>query len=477
MLRIHPINGRDAFHRVPNSFPARWGRRGSRPYQVQGNSVRISTGYFAVLALLIGLVAIWDNTTHLDLPLVLAAAAVPLTLSIYVLRVRELTLFSQGYLVLAQVAWAVNYFDSGPVPEWWKPALLIAISLGLSHWWQRQRAIALGRQVGFFWQGLYALAIVGVLYGWLEPKAELPGWLALTSLLAIAITAYGVFTRAWPLALAGQIFLVVSCVQFVEQLAQGKPHWPLPLAPIAALALLSFSTANWFQRRPDPSGRVSGPLLQVALVYRWVALAMSIWWVCQYIPARERTWVLALLGLGVFVWAGWRRNREALFFSAAYAAVALLLFWLPLEQSQPVYWPNLLVILLLLAQLQAARRLRERYPLGPEVHAAVISIGGVSLWRLLSLWVLEQWPEGIYLTASWSLLALALFTAGIALRERMYRWLGLGVLAWALGRVVISDVWKLETLYRILSFLALGVVLLVLGFIYNKYQEKIREWL
>ena len=29
----------------------------------------------------------------------------------------------------------------------------------------------------------------------------------------------------------------------------------------------------------------------------------------------------------------------------------------------------------------------------------------------------------------------------------------------------------------ILSFMALGVVLLVLGFIYNRYQEKIREWL
>ena len=43
--------------------------------------------------------------------------------------------------------------------------------------------------------------------------------------------------------------------------------------------------------------------------------------------------------------------------------------------------------------------------------------------------------------------------------------------------MVIFDVWKLETVYRILSFLALGIVLLVLGFIYNKYQEKIREWL
>jgi len=121
--------------------------------------------------------------------------------------------------------------------------------------------------------------------------------------------------------------------------------------------------------------------------------------------------------------------------------------------------------------------LPERYPFGPEIHTAVIIIGGLSLWRFLTLWVLEQQPAGFYLTASWSLLALGFFTAGIALRERIYRYLGLGVLACSLGRVVIFDVWKLETLYRILSFMALGIVLLVLGFIYNKYQEKIKEWL
>jgi len=51
------------------------------------------------------------------------------------------------------------------------------------------------------------------------------------------------------------------------------------------------------------------------------------------------------------------------------------------------------------------------------------------------------------------------------------------VLACALGRVALFDLWKLETLYRVLSFMALGIVLLVLGFIYSRYQEKIKQWL
>jgi hypothetical protein len=442
-------------------------------------ALRLQPAFSTALALVVWLAVTWHGTSREHFPLVLGTEALLLTFSFYLLRVPEIPLLGQTYTILSQAGLIVLFLFQAPaeLPPWWNPVLLIAITLVLSHWWQRQKFPELRAQFGLFCQGLYALAIIGVLWSWLGQKTGLPAWLALTSLLAVGITAYGVITRAWLLAACGQIFMLVSGIQFVLQLGQGKPAWPLALAPIAALGLLSWSTINWFQRKPDASGRVSPPLLQIAMLYRWVALVMSIWWVCAYIPERERIWLLALLGLWVFVWAGWQRNREALLFSAAFTLVALVLFWLPLLEAPRVYWPNLVVILILLAQRQFARRLPERYPFGPEVHTAIIIIGGLSLWRFLSLWVLEQQPAGFYLTASWSLLALAFFTAGIALRERIYRYLGLGVLACALGRVVIFDVWKLETLYRILSFMALGIVLLVLGFIYNKYQEKIREWL
>ena len=54
-------------------------------------------------------------------------------------------------------------------------------------------------------------------------------------------------------------------------------------------------------------------MLQLALVYRVVALAMAIWWVAKYIPERERiTGCHALLGLLTFAFAGWRRTNESL---------------------------------------------------------------------------------------------------------------------------------------------------------------------
>jgi hypothetical protein len=221
---------------------------------------------------------------------------------------------------------------------------------------------------------------------------------------------------------------------------------------------------------------VRDPLLALALAYRWVALAMSLWWVLEYVPHREQIWVLMLIGLGVFAFAGWRRNHEALLFGAAFSGLAMLLVWLRGFEPALIYLPNALAILALLGQQQTAKRLPARYYLAAQAHDAVIVIGGLTLWFFASRWVLRS-ASGFYLTASWSGLALVLFACGMALHERMYRWLGLGVLAASLGRVVVFDVWKLETTYRILSFMALGIVLLVLGFIYNKYQETIRQWL
>ena len=67
---------------------------------------------------------------------------------------------------------------------------------------------------------------------------------------------------------------------------------------------------------------------------------------------------------------------------------------------------------------------------------------------------------------------------GLLLRERTYRLAGLALLALALGRLGVFDIWNLQDkIARSLSVLALGVVLLALGFIYNRYQDTIRKWL
>src|SRR5207237_10914953 len=101
------------------------------------------------------------------------------------------------------------------------------------------------------------------------------------------------------------------------------------------------------------------------------------------------------LGLLLFLWSVWRRNQEGSLFSAAFSLTALVIFWLPLPDTPKVYLPNLLAILILLGQQCVAKRLPEKFRLEASAHAAMIILGGLGLWRLLSLWI-EQQATGPY---------------------------------------------------------------------------------
>lgn len=430
----------------------------------------------------LGLIA-WLVTTGVFVPReylapALALEALLLTASFYALRLTELALFGQVFLIIAQAFWLSDSLVNHASRPWWNPVTVIVITLALAQWWQKQKKLRLEQPVRLLLQGIYALAVVGLFYFWLQPQFAAPTWLAFASALAILLTAYAALNGFWLLAAAGQIFLAVSSVEFIRQLLDGKPEWYLPLAPIATFCLLSFCAIKWFEARPDAGKGVREPVLQIGQAYRIVALAMSLWWVHKYVPARELCWTLTLIGAALFAIAGWRRNTELLIFGAVFTLTGVARCWYPMDGAERVYLPNVAALLVLLAQQRFARRLPERYRVPSETHAVAIILGGVSLWFLLSRWIIDR-PGEFYLTltAGWAVLALLLFVVGMAWRERMYRWLGLTILAGALGRVVFIEVWKLKTIYIILSLMALGIVLLVLGFIYNKYQEKIREWL
>ncbi len=439
------------------------------------NALRPAPAYFAILTVLIAGVTTWFNTSSANCPLALVAVALVLTASIYVLRVRELPLLAQTLALAGHVFWQVNLLNQG-APRWWNPLLMIAMTLGLGHWWQKQKRLKISGQIAQSMQLVWSLALVGLVMAWLGKTCSDPAWLGWASLLAVGVTAYAVVTRAWMLVACAQLFLLPALWLFCEQVGKEAEPRFIALLPVGALVLLSLSTVAWFARKPDARPEVRAPLQTLALGYRWVALVMSLWWVMEYIPERERIWTLTLVGAALFAVAGWRRSSEALLASAVFSGVALALVAQAWATRTLVYLPNLLAILAWLGQQCIARRQSERYELEEVAHRAVILFGGVCLWAFLSRWVAQS-ASGFYLTASWSVLALGLLATGMVLHERMYRWLGLGVLAVSLGRVVFFDIRELEPNYRVLSFLALGLVLIVLGFIYNRYQEKIRQWL
>ena len=82
-----------------------------------------------------------------------------------------------------------------------------------------------------------------------------------------------------------------------------------------------------------------------------------------------------------------------------------------------------------------------------------------------------------YLTAAWGLEGVVVFVMALKLGERAFRWFSLALLVLCLGRLVMVDVWALNPLGRIVSFMGLGAALLVVSFLYARNRDAWRKYL
>jgi len=75
------------------------------------------------------------------------------------------------------------------------------------------------------------------------------------------------------------------------------------------------------------------------------------------------------------------------------------------------------------------------------------------------------------LSVGYALYALALLAVGIVRRRALLRWLALGILVGTIAKVFVYDLSKVEAIWRILSFLGLGLLLLAGSLLYHKYRR------
>lgn len=448
--------------------------------QKQGLTEMVSSGkpaYFVLLGMFLWLAATFKNTTVADhrAPILVAEALV-LTFSIYALRMPEVTLFGQLFLILGQLT-AIAHLDEKSV-VWWDPALVIAGTIAAGHWWQHQTILVSQRKADTIYQAVYGFAVVGVLYFWLKDRFDPAEWLLVTSFLSVGMLFYGIVTRAWFLALLGQIFLCISGVEFLSQLARGHPSPYAMLVPVATVFCTALTVRALVNDPAREPGTWDKSLLSLTRFYRWTAMTMFIFWVFEYIPVREQFWSFTLAGFLLYVWGARIGNATRLWISGVLTSMGLLIFTWHCIRRDPaaVYLPNLLACLLMLAQQQIGKRLLQGGTLGQSGFGWLITGGVLALWFLVSRWVAVDYGH-FALTGSWGIYALAVFGAGFALRERAYRLLGLGILGCAVLKLGASDIWKLAPNSRWITLLVLGAVLIVLGFVYNRFQEKIKSWL
>ncbi len=213
-------------------------------------------------------------------------------------------------------------------------------------------------------------------------------------------------------------------------------HWPLRLDAAGQMAMLDNRDTLW--RR-----WAGASLLAFAVVFHIVLLCLILnpaWYRHDVGQLRVFNWLLYVYGLPVLILVG---------------VVALLRRW---GQAQVVWRGTLLIpgqiiwaIVIFIAFVGVNLEVRQAF------RGAILSGSAASQ------------SERYAYSATWVIFGSVLLALGIWRRSIVFRWASLIVMLMAVGKVFLRDTAQLGDLYRVFSFLGLGLVLLALGYVYHRF--------
>jgi len=139
-------------------------------------------------------------------------------------------------------------------------------------------------------------------------------------------------------------------------------------------------------------------------------------------------------------------------------------------------------VALLFACLPFAFRLRDRYrdkPAGGWIGPIVRHPEQILFFApvvLLTILLALQLRAGM-VTVGWGIEGFVILLGAFAINERSFRLTGLILLLACFVKIVLIDMWKLNTADRILTLVSVGGAILLASFLYTRYSEKIRQFL
>lgn len=251
-----------------------------------------------------------------------------------------------------------------------------------------------------------------------------------------------------------------------------------------AVLALSFDLNDYFEREIH-SQRANGGAL-IAQLDSAKQLTLSAMW--------------TIYGATAF-FAGVARNLKLLRIAALalFAITALkvvsfdLRYYDSLSQS-PVFNKTFAAFALLIAALALCARLYARSKDIDETERAILSPLTLVAANLLAVFALSLEAIGYFerqisggqsdasdlrlaqqlsLSLIWTVYGGAMLTVGIVKRSRLLRMMALLLLGLTILKVFLLDLSSLDRIYRIISFIALGGILLAVSFLYQRYRQRV----
>ena len=106
-------------------------------------------------------------------------------------------------------------------------------------------------------------------------------------------------------------------------------------------------------------------------------------------------------------------------------------------------------------------------------HFSILTILSAELIQLMSVGGDSGKAYRIALSVLWGAYSLLLIVLGIWKKRQILRLGGMGLFAVTLFKLFLYDLAKASTPSRIISFVAIGIILLIISFLYNKYKDVI----
>ena len=262
-------------------------------------------------------------------------------------------------------------------------------------------------------------------------------------------------------------------------------RWPLTLLVLALSAVHLIAA----QLIPAPKAGESP-------VARYLFAGLALTFATLAIPIRlDGKWITLAFAVegAILIWTGFRSAtlllRQAGYLLLGIAALRVLMLPLPAQTFlfNQRFATYLALIACLAIALVAARQYLDSAGDGEKNFLAVVAVA-INVYALIAL-SLELWDyfgrstslemdrglaQHLALSLLWTTYATVLILVGVKRGSALLRWQALLLFLLVVMKVFLYDSSYLERFYRILSFFILGVVLLVVSFLYQRRASRER---
>ncbi|WP_035608652.1 DUF2339 domain-containing protein [Haloferula sp. BvORR071] len=283
---------------------------------------------------------------------------------------------------------------------------------------------------------------------------------------ALALAAAGRYLLRSPVLVIAAALLMPELIRL--QLERGSQAWISEFLPLLACGgLAAIAHLPGLGKKSLVAGTIARALGTISWTLAWRELSPEHWGE-----------IMALSALGVMaIPKKWSKDSPL----EGWAFLVLTSYWLglyltvcPWHEADFSNGPQGWVIPLVLFTIPFVARV-------PEASQRIIRQALLALaCAVLAAWsteLLVRYAGWKPVAPLWTVLGFVLVSTGLWRKLAVLRHAGFALLAFAVAKLFISDVWDFGTFYRIVAFIALGVALVVLGFFYNRFAEVLKKLL